>query len=187
MKVESTALPGVAIISPVVRGDARGSFHESWQLERYAEAGLPTRWVQDNVSHSRRGVLRGLHFQEPEAQGKLVSALFGEILDVAVDIRRRSPTFGRSVSVLLSSETRRQLYVPPGFAHGFLVLSDEATVHYKCTEYYRPEHEQVLAWNDPALRLTWPIEEPIVSAKDGAGRRLDEFPESALPAWTGGA
>lgn len=187
MNVEATVLPGVTIVSPVVRGDARGSFHESWHLARYVEAGLPDRWVQDNVSHSRRGVLRGLHFQHPEAQGKLVSALSGEILDVVVDIRRHSPTFARSVSVLLSSETRRQLYVPPGFAHGFLVLSDEATVHYKCTEYYRPEHEQVLAWNDPALQLAWPIDEPIVSAKDGAGRRLAEFPERALPVWSDGA
>lgn len=186
MNVEATVLPGVTIVSPVVRGDARGTFHESWHLARYAEAGLPDRWVQDNVSHSRRGVLRGLHFQQPDAQGKLVSALSGEILDVVVDIRRRSPTFGRSVSVLLSSETRRQLYVPPGFAHGFLVLSDEATVHYKCTGYYRPEHEQVLAWNDPALQLAWPIDAPIVSAKDAAGRRLHEFPERALPVWTGG-
>jgi dTDP-4-dehydrorhamnose 3,5-epimerase len=187
MKVETTDLPGVIVLTPVVRSDARGSFHESWQLARYADAGLPATWVQDNVSRSRRGVLRGLHFQHPDAQGKLVSVLAGEILDVAVDIRRGSPDFGRGTSVTLSSENHRQLYVPPGFAHGFLVLSDEATVHYKCTEYYRPDQEQSLAWNDPRIRLGWPASDPILSPKDAAARRLDEFPEHALPAFVAGA
>ena len=187
MKVESTALPGVLIVTPVVRGDARGAFHESWQLARYAEAGLPTRWVQDNVSRSRRGVLRGLHFQHPEGQGKLLSVLAGEILDVAVDIRRGSPHFGRGVSVALSGVDGRQLYVPPGFAHGFLVLSSEAIVHYKCTEYYQPELESVLAWNDPANHVDWPVSDPILSPKDAVARRLDEFPEGALPAFGAGA
>jgi dTDP-4-dehydrorhamnose 3,5-epimerase len=186
MKVETTALPDVVIVTPVMRGDARGSFHESWQLARYAEAGLPARWVQDNVSHSRRGVLRGLHFQHPEGQGKLVSVLAGEILDVAVDIRVGSPSFGCGVSVPLSSETGRQLYVPPGFAHGFLVLSDEAAVHYKCTEYYRPAFEQSLAWNDPALKLEWPVADPILSPKDAAARPLNAFPASALPTFDSG-
>jgi dTDP-4-dehydrorhamnose 3,5-epimerase len=186
VKIEPTALPGVMIIEPVVRGDARGSLHESWQLERYAAAGLPTRWVQDNVSQSRRGVLRGLHFQNPGGQGKLVSALAGEILDVAVDVRRGSPTYAHSVAVGLSSETRRQLYVPPGFAHGFLVLSDEATVHYKCTDFYRPDLEHGLAWNDPALAIDWPTDDPIVSPKDAAARRLADMPQDALPSWTDG-
>jgi dTDP-4-dehydrorhamnose 3,5-epimerase len=169
------------VVTPTVRSDSRGSFHESWQLDRYAEAGLPTRWVQDNVSHSHRGVLRGLHFQHPEGQGKLVSALSGEILDVAVDVRRDSPAFGRSISIVLSSRDRRQLYVPPGFAHGFFVLSDEATVHYKCTEFYRPALERVLAWNDPALGLSWPVDTPTLSPRDASGMRLEEIPEEALP------
>lgn len=183
MKVDTTALPGVLLLTPVIRGDARGSFHESWQLARYAEAGLPARWVQDNVSRSRQGVLRGLHFQQPDAQGKLISVLSGEILDVAVDIRRGSPAFGRGTSAVLSGENHRQLYVPEGFAHGFLVLSDEAIVQYKCTEYYRPDQEQVLAWNDPSLQLDWPRADPILSPKDAAARRLAEFPEHALPAY----
>ena len=187
MKVEPTALPEVLIISPVVRGDARGSFHESWQMARYAEAGLPTQWVQDNVSHSTRGVLRGLHFQHPRGQGKLLSVLAGEILDVAVDVRCGSPTFGRGVSVTLSAADHRQLYVPPGFAHGFLVLSADAIVHYKCTDYYRPEVEHVLAWNDPAFGLGWPIGEPLLSPKDAAAPRLAEFPVNALPGFAAGA
>jgi dTDP-4-dehydrorhamnose 3,5-epimerase len=141
MKVERLALPDVVLITPTLRRDARGSFHEHWQQARYREAGLPERWVQDNVSRSRAGVLRGLHYQHPHAQGKLVSVLVGEILDVAVDIRRGSPTFGRSVAVALDAGDARQLYVPEGFAHGFLVTSDEAVVHYKCTEYYVPSAE----------------------------------------------
>jgi dTDP-4-dehydrorhamnose 3,5-epimerase len=184
VRVEPTALAGVTIVEPIVRLDSRGSFHESWQMERYAAAGLPTRWAQDNVSHSRRGVLRGLHFQHPGGQGKLVSALVGEILDVAVDVRTDSPTFGRSVSVMLSSAEHRQLYVPPGFAHGFLVLSDEAVVHYKCTELYQPAHEHTLAWDDPALGISWPIERPVQSPKDAAGRRLEEL-RPVLPAYAG--
>jgi dTDP-4-dehydrorhamnose 3,5-epimerase len=187
MKVEMTTLPDVLVVTPDVRGDARGSFHEAWQLARYAEAGLPTRWVQDNVSRSRRGVLRGLHFQHPHGQGKLLSALAGEIIDVAVDVRRGSPTFGRGVSVSLSSDNHRQLYVPAGFAHGFLVVSEEATVSYKCTDYYRAELEQVIAWNDPALALTWPCADPIVSAKDAAAHRLGQLPLHALPEYGAGA
>ena len=183
MNVESTALPGVLIVTPVVRGDARGSFHESWQQARYAEAGLPTHWVQDNVSHSARGILRGLHFQHPDGQGKLLSVLNGEILDVAVDVRRGSPTFARNVSVVLSRDNHRQLFVPAGFAHGFLVLTDETIVHYKCTEYYRPELERVVAWNDPALEIQWPIAEPILSPKDAAAQRLHELSSDALPAF----
>lgn len=181
MNIECLAIPEVLVLTPVVRADARGSFHESWQEARYAEAGLPSRWVQDNVSRSGRSVLRGLHFQHPRGQGKLLSVLAGEILDVAVDVRRGSPTFGCGVSLSLSSENHRQLYVPTGFAHGFLVVSESAVVHYKCTEYYRPESEHVLAWNDPALQLTWPVAEPIMSAKDARGRRLAEFDDAELP------
>ena len=181
MKVDTTTLPGVLLFTPVVRGDARGSFHESWQLARYAEAGVPTRWVQDNVSRSRRGVLRGLHFQHPDAQGKLISVLAGEILDVAVDIRVGSPSFGKSVAALLTAEDARQLYVPAGFAHGFVVLSEEAVVHYKCTEYYAPESERTLVWNDPALHIDWRTPSPVLSPKDAAGRPLSAFSASELP------
>lgn len=181
MNVDRTAIPEVLVLTPVMREDPRGSFHESWQEARYAEAGLPSGWVQDNVSRSGRAVLRGLHFQHPRGQGKLICVLAGEVLDVAVDVRRGSPTFGRSVSMSLSSENHRQMYVPAGFAHGFLVVSDRAVVHYKCTEYYRPESEHVLAWNDPALQLSWPVADPIMSAKDAEGRRLAEFDDAELP------
>jgi dTDP-4-dehydrorhamnose 3,5-epimerase len=181
VKVQPTSLPEVLSITPIVRADDRGAFHESWQLERYTDAGLPTVWVQDNVSVSRRGVLRGLHFQHPFSQGKLVSALHGEILDVAVDIRVGSPTFGKSVAERLTASSGRQLWVPEGFAHGFLVLSEEAVVHYKCTEYYRPDAEHTLAWNDPTFGIAWPAVTPILSAKDAAGRRLDSFPLHELP------
>jgi dTDP-4-dehydrorhamnose 3,5-epimerase len=181
MRIDQTAIPGVVVVTPVVREDTRGAFHESWQLERYADAGLPTRWVQDNVSTSRRHVLRGLHFQNPGGQGKLVTALSGEIFDVAVDVRRSSPTFGRSIAEVLSAENHRQLYVPSGFAHGFLVLSELAIVHYKCTDYYRPEDEHSLAWHDPALDIAWPYGDPLQSEKDARAPRLADLPESVLP------
>lgn len=183
MKVEPTSLPEVLRITPVVRTDERGAFHEVWQLERYAEAGLPTAWVQDNVSVSHRDVLRGLHFQQPHAQGKLVSVIRGEILDVAVDIRIGSPTFGCSAAEVLSGSSARQLWVPAGFAHGFLVLSDEAVVHYKCTEYYQSDSEYTLAWNDPALGIDWPVANPVLSAKDAAGLRLGDFASGDLPTY----
>lgn len=181
MKVEKLALPEVILVSPIVRGDARGAFHEAWQLARYRDAGLPDHWVQDNVSRSCRGVLRGLHFQHPRPQAKLVSVLAGEILDVAVDIRQGSPTFGRSVTAVLSATTARQLFVPAGFAHGFVVTSDEAVVHYKCTEVYLPECERTIAWNDPALAIGWPVASPLISAKDSEGRRLEELGRDELP------
>lgn len=181
MKVESTRLPGVLLIAPTLWTDSRGSLHEVWQETRYQEAGLPVRWMQDNVSRSRRGVLRGLHFQHPRGQGKLVSVLAGEILDVAVDIRVGSPTFGHSVAEVLDAATARQLYVPAGFAHGFSVLSDEAVVHYKCTEYHAPEFERIVAWNDPSLRIDWRVHGPIVSTKDTAGRMLSDFSTNELP------
>lgn len=183
MRVDVTELPGVVSIIPDVRADSRGSFHEAWQLRRYADAGLPTHWVQDNVSRSARGVLRGLHFQHPYGQGKLVSVLEGEILDVALDVRRGSPTFGRAAVARLSEENARQVYVPPGCAHGFLVLSDAAIVHYKCTEYYRGECERILVWNDPSLAIQWPIDSPILSAKDAAGRRLSQLGHDELPTY----
>jgi dTDP-4-dehydrorhamnose 3,5-epimerase len=184
MKVERLALPEVVLVTPVVRGDARGAFHEAWRRDRYHEAGLPDRWVQDNVSRSRGGVLRGLHVQHPRPQGKLVSVLVGEILDVAVDVRRGSPTFGQWVSAVLTAAGAEQLYIPEGFAHGFAVTSDEAVVHYKCTDYYAPGGELTVLWNDPAIGITWPIDRPILSEKDAAARPLDRIAADELPGYS---
>jgi dTDP-4-dehydrorhamnose 3,5-epimerase len=183
MKVERLALPEVILVTPVKRGDARGAFHEAWHQARYRDAGLPAQWAQDNVSRSRRGVLRGLHVQHPQPQGKLVSVLEGEILDVAVDVRRGSPTFGEWVSVLLTAERAEQLFVPAGFAHGFAVTSEEAVVHYKCTDYYAPGGELTIAWDDPALAIAWPVATPTLSERDAAARRLAELPAEDLPAY----
>ena len=183
MNIEQTRLPGVVVLSPRVFRDPRGFFMETWNKERYAEAGLPAGFVQDNLSESRRGVLRGLHYQHPAAQGKLLQVLHGEIYDVAVDIRRGSPTFGQWVGVVLSSDNQRQIYVPEGFAHGFVVTSDTALFSYKCTNLYRPQNEGTVLWNDPDLGIDWPIAEPILSAKDEAGLRLKEIPADRLPAF----
>jgi dTDP-4-dehydrorhamnose 3,5-epimerase len=172
MNVIETDLPGVLIIEPQVFGDDRGFFMETWNKERYAEAGIPTEFVQDNLSFSRKGVLRGLHFQDPNPQGKLVSVLQGEVFDVAVDIRRDSPTFGKWVGVNLSSDNRRQLYLPEGFAHGFCVTSEFALFSYKCTDSYSPKKEWILMWNDPDLGIDWPVTELQVSSKDQDGFSL---------------
>ncbi len=170
MKVRSTDLPGVLLIEPQVFEDARGSFFESWNARALAAAGLDATFVQDNHSRSHRGVLRGLHYQIAHPQGKLVRCVKGEVYDVAVDMRRSSPNFGRSVGVTLSEDNRRILWVPPGFAHGFVVTSDSADFLYKTTDYWFPEHERTLLWNDPALGLAWPeVGTPIVNAKDAAG------------------
>jgi dTDP-4-dehydrorhamnose 3,5-epimerase len=182
--IERTSLAGVVIITPVIHSDARGSFRECWQRQRYAEAGLPSEWAQDNVSVSRKSVLRGLHFQSPRPQGKLVTVLRGEVLDVAVDIRAGSPTFGRSIAAPLSSDNGRQLWIPEGFAHGFVVLSDEAIVHYKVTRPYEPEGDRSIAWNDPGLRIEWPVTAPILSAKDAGARRLTDFTAEELPRYS---
>ncbi len=181
MNIEQTRLPGVVVLSPRVYRDPRGFFMETWNKERYADEGLPATFVQDNLSESRRGVLRGLHYQHPEAQGKLLQVLHGEIYDVAVDIRRGSPTFGQWVGVVLSSDNQRQIYVPEGFAHGFVVTSDSALFSYKCTDLYRPQNEGSVLWNDPDLGIDWPIAEPILSPKDLAGLRLKEIPAERLP------
>ncbi|MBF0284890.1 MAG: dTDP-4-dehydrorhamnose 3,5-epimerase [Magnetococcales bacterium] len=182
MEVEETGLPGVLVISPKVFGDARGFFVESYQAERYRSHGLPERFVQDNASLSRRGVIRGLHYQWPHPQGKLVQVLRGEIYDVAVDVRRGSPHFGRFTAVTLNGDSLRQIYIPPGFAHGFCVLSEEAIFHYKCTDYYHPEHERTLRWDDPALAIPWPLREAgVLSPKDAAAPLLAEMPEEFLP------
>lgn len=166
MDVHQTALPGVVIIEPRVFRDERGFFLETWHARRYAEAGLDLAFVQDNHSRSRRDTLRGLHFQRERPQGKLVRAIGGEIFDVAADVNPMSPTYGRWVGVVLSADNFRQLYVPPGYAHGFCVVSEEAEVEYKCTAFYDPADETGVMWNDPVLGIEWPTHSPVLSGRD---------------------
>ena len=168
MKVIPTELPGVLLLEPKGFGDGRGFFMETWQATRYRAAGMPERFVQDNHSRSRRGVLRGLHYQLIQPPGKLVWVTRGAVFDVAVDIRRGSPNFGRWYGCVLDDVNHRQLYVPPGFAHGFCVVSEEADFFYKCTDYYHHTSEGGIAWNDPAIGIQWPISNPLLSAKDEA-------------------
>ena len=175
MNIVRTEIADVVIIEPKIFGDPRGFFLETFQSQRYAAAGIKLPFVQDNLSRSAYGVLRGLHIQNPRAQGKLVTVLRGRVLDVAVDVRADSLTFGRHVAVELSEDNRRQLWVPRGFAHGFVVLSDTADFFYKCDEYYRPEEETVIRWDDPDLAIDWGIAQPKISARDAAGRPLAEF------------
>jgi dTDP-4-dehydrorhamnose 3,5-epimerase len=172
MKVLETELPGVLLIEPDVFMDARGFFLESYHETKYAAAGIPGPFVQDNHSHSVRGTLRGLHAQRLKPQGKLVRAVTGEMFDVAVDIRVGSPSFGRWVGALLSGENFRQLYIPPGFAHGFCVLSDEVDVEYKCTDLYEPGDELTVLWKDAEIGIKWPIAAPLLSARDAAAPPL---------------
>lgn len=173
MKVTPTALDGVLVIEPKVFEDARGFFLESYNERVFAEAtGVSPRFVQDNHSRSSHGVLRGLHYQVVRPQGKLVRAVAGTLLDVAVDLRRSSPTFGRHVAVELSADNKRQLWVPAGFGHGFVVLSETAELLYKTTDYWYPEHDRTLAWNDPALGIDWRVTSPTLSAKDQQGKPL---------------
>ena len=173
MKVIPTAIPDVLILEPKVFGDDRGFFYESWNRRALRDAGLDVDFVQDNHSRSARGVLRGLHYQIRHPQGKLVRVVAGEVFDVAVDLRRGSPTLGRHVAVTLSEENRRMLWVPPGFAHGFRVTSESADFLYKTTDYWYPEHERTLLWSDPALGIAWPVDSaPLVAAKDAAGTPL---------------
>ena len=173
MTVTPTAIPDVMVIEPKVFGDARGFFLESWNRRAFSAAGIRAEFVQDNHSRSGRNVLRGLHYQLQQAQGKLVRVVAGEIYDVAVDIRRSSPTFGRWVGVALSAENRQMIWIPAGFAHGFLVLSDAAEVLYKATDYYAPEHERTIVWDDPDLAIEWPLGgPPVLSAKDRTGVRF---------------
>ena len=174
MKVTPTELPDVLLIEPRVFNDERGFFFESWNQRALAAAGLGADFVQDNHSRSLRNVLRGLHYQIEHAQGKLVRVCAGEVFDVAVDVRRSSPTFGRWTGLRLSAQNKRMLWIPPGYAHGFLVLSEAAEFLYKTTDYWYPEHERTLLWNDPALGIAWPLEgQPVVAAKDAAGRPLE--------------
>ncbi len=176
MQVVDTGLPGVVLLEPRVHGDARGFFLETFHAARYADAGITMPFVQDNWSRSVRGTLRGLHLQEPHPQGKLVYVVAGAVYDVAVDVRRGSPAFGRWVGYELSADNKRQLWVPPGFAHGFVVLSETADFVYKCTDVYRPEAERAVLWNDPALGIAWPVSEALLSAKDAAAPRLADAP-----------
>jgi dTDP-4-dehydrorhamnose 3,5-epimerase len=171
VNVIQTAIPDVLMIEPVVRGDARGFFVEVWHEERYRSAGIDLPFVQDNHSRSGRGTLRGLHYQIQQAQGKLVRVAAGQVFDVAVDLRRSSPAFGRWVGTILSGENHRQLWVPPGFAHGFYVMSDSADLLYKCTDLYAPQYDRTLQWNDPEVGVEWPLSglAPLLSAKDQAG------------------
>lgn len=176
MKVLPTALPGVLLFEPPAFRDPRGYFIETWHHRKYAEAGLPAQFVQDNESFSSRGTVRGLHLQLTKPQGKLVRALRGEILDVAVDVRRGSPTFGRWVAAVLSAENFRQLWAPPGFAHGFSVLSEVAQVAYKCTDFYDPADEIGILYSDPALGIDWKVPEPVLSKKDAKYPTLAQVP-----------
>jgi dTDP-4-dehydrorhamnose 3,5-epimerase len=179
VKVTATSISDVLVIEPVVHGDARGFFLESWHAERYAGAGIALPFVQDNHSRSVRGTLRGLHYQIEQPQGKLVRVVTGEVFDVAVDLRRSSPTFGRWVGEVLSGDNRRQLWVPPGFAHGFYVLSESADLLYKCTEFYVPQHDRTLRWDDSDVGVTWPLLDgcpPLLSPKDAAGLSFRDAP-----------
>lgn len=181
MKVIPADLPGLLIIEPAVFGDSRGFFMETYNQTRYVEAGLNATFVQDNLSYSRQGILRGMHAQNPGAQGKLVYVLQGEVFDVAVDGRIGSPTFGKWFGVTLSSENKRQFYVPPGFFHGFCVTSETALFAYKCTDLYNPKAEVGIAWNDPDVGIVWPISQPSLSDKDSKAPRLKEIaPERLL-------
>ena len=176
MQFIPTAIPDVILIEPKVFPDERGFFLESYQKKKFLEAGITAEFVQDNHSKSQRGILRGLHYQIQQAQGKLVRVIAGEIFDVAIDIRKKSPTFGKWVGDYLSAENRRMLWVPPGFAHGFYVTSLEAEVLYKATDYYAPQWERSIAWNDPTIGLDWPIGNtfPILSPKDAVGKLFSE-------------
>jgi dTDP-4-dehydrorhamnose 3,5-epimerase len=177
MRFLPTDLPGVIVVEPDVHRDPRGFFVETYHAAKYREGGIVPPFVQDNHSRSARGTLRGLHAQLRRPQGKLVRAAFGEIFDVAVDVRRGSPSFGRWVGVNLSADSFRQLYVPPGFAHGFCVLSESADVIYKCTELYDPADELTIAWNDVEVGVRWPVGEPLLSARDAKAPRLAEMAE----------
>ena len=177
-----TYLPGIIVIEPEVHSDPRGHFLEMYHEKRYHEMGMTTAFVQDNLSHSIKGVLRGLHYQLNHPQGKLVSVIKGTIFDVAVDIRFRSPTFGQWMGIELSAENQKQLYIPPDFAHGFYVLSEEAIFHYKCTDYYYPQDEYGILWNDKEMNIQWPnIKNPLLSSKDQQFPLLNTIPPNNLP------
>jgi len=181
MKITQSTLPGVFTITPTVLEDTRGYFVETFHNQRYAAAGIPEPFVQDNLSFSKRGALRGLHLQNPHGQAKLISVLQGEVFDVAVDVRVGSPTFGQWACETLSGKNKRQFYIPPGFAHGFCVTSDEALLTYKCSDLYHPEHEMGILWNDEEIGIKWPIEQPLLSPKDNQALPLSQIDQTHLP------
>lgn len=184
MNVIPTRIPDVVVLEPRVFEDRRGYFMETYHRRRYEDAGIRRAFVQDNLSFSSKGVLRGLHFQVTRPQAKLVQVLTGTVFDVAVDIRRGSPTFGHWIGEILSAENRHQMFIPEGFAHGFLVLSDTAHFLYKCSDFYTPEDEAGLLWSDPDIGIAWPPSDAIVSEKDRLYPRLFDFPAERLPLWT---
>ena len=182
MRIEPGELPGLLLIYPDRFGDQRGWFMETWQHNRYSEQGLTETFVQDNLAKSQRGVLRGLHIQNPYQQGKLVQVFSGKVFDVAVDVRKGSPTFGQSQGVMLDGEEAKQFYVPPGFAHGYYVISEETIFGYKCTELYHPETQFEIRWDDPALNIDWPLDgDPLLSDKDSEAPLLADIDPEKLP------
>ena len=181
MNVRETKLQGVLILEPDVFSDVRGYFLETWNSKRYLDASIEDCFVQDNVSFSKRGVLRGLHYQYPQSQAKLVQVLSGEVVDVAVDIRNGSPTFGQWISEVLSEANHRQMYIPSGFAHGYCVVSETALFSYKCTDFYNPSSEGGIIWNDPDINIAWPIKEPVLSDKDSSFPKLSDIQPEKLP------
>lgn len=184
MEVTELELPGLRLVVLDVHADQRGAFTEMFHARRYAEFGMNTDFVQDNMSRSSRGVLRGLHLQHPHGQAKLVQVIEGDVFDVAVDVRVGSPTFAQWVGIELSSRNPRQLYVPVGFAHGFCTLSESAVLTYKCTDYYAPDAEATISWKDPDIGIQWPMSSPILSAKDAAAKPLAAFEAARLPNYT---
>lgn len=183
MNVIKTKIDGILIIEPKVYGDERGFFYEMYHANRYKEIGINQEFLQDNRSRSSKGVLRGLHFQKHKPQGKLVTVTHGEVFDVAVDLRPQSPTFGKYESIILSGENRIQFYIPPGFAHGFYVLSDTADFQYKCTDFYDPADEGGIIWSDKTVNIPWPIENPNLSAKDNVLPTLNEIRNNLIKGW----
>ena len=181
MRIIETGLPGCLVIEPAVFEDDRGFFFEAWNAQTSGPHGLPTMFVQSNVASSTRGVLRGLHYQWPNPQGKLVSVLEGEVYDVAVDVRRRSPTFGRWTACVLSASNRRQMWIPEGFAHGYAVLSERAVFSYLCTAAYEKAADAAVRWDDPCIAIDWPVTEPVMSAKDARAPLLADVPADRLP------
>jgi len=181
MNIKETNIPGVLILEPKVFTDDRGYFLETWNSMRYEQAGIPGPFVQDNISFSTKGILRGLHFQYPQSQGKLIQVLLGEVMDIVVDIRVGSPTYGQWISEVLSESNHRQMYIPPGFAHGYCVTSEAAIFSYKCTDFYNPATEHGIIWNDPDIGIEWPTAQPVLSKKDAIYPRLKEFQPENLP------
>ena len=181
MNIEETKLSGVLILKPKVFTDDRGYFFETWNSTRYEQAGIPGPFVQDNISFSKKGILRGLHFQHPQSQGKLIQVLSGEVVDVVVDIRIGSPTYGQWIGEVLSESNHRQMYVPPGFAHGYCVTSEAALFLYKCTDFYNPATEHGIIWNDPDIGIEWPTAQPVLSSKDAVYPRLKDLRLENLP------